>query len=499
LTEGVAFYKIISLSFFAMGGDIQEVGVLDRLDDHELNLCCEDIAGVLENCIEACDYAPLKEVMTATRERLDEIVSEAMENQVGKISPIDLGRDLSVSFGMRWMDKDDNDAESGEEIRTLRGFLVNFIRKGLRNSIKKVVKVENVSTLSPWLMDFLYAFSARYVGSPTLKKNVDDYKKKHPGWGATFALELENAPSPRVAYDNRRRIKESIIELSSIYKEDPDGFPAPFPQVSVKISGWSSNRFDGVSDDSTKIFDCDRAMEGLREILDVAKNHGVFVMIDLERFWNRDATEEMFDTLVSEDPDLYDTAGLVIQTYLSSSFEKTMDLIENAKKRGKKFKKLRIVKGAYHSLEQQEEEVDNDIVFAEQDGTDQNYLDVVEYLFENEDSWETLGVATMNKDTMVDVLALMIQYNISPDRIECQQLKGMMDPLGWAMNDLKVAKPFKYVPWGRSDETALYGNRRLVESPEQFEMMKNMIGGPIRLITKVFGAKIKGLLKRFSS
>jgi hypothetical protein len=490
---------IVSLSFFIMDGDIQEEGVLDRLDDNELNLCCGDIADVVEHCAEACDYASLTEVLSATRERLDDIVSEAMERQVGRISSVDLGSDLSVSFGMRWMDKGGEEVESDMEVRTLGGFLINFIRKGLRDSIKKVVKVENVSTLSPRLIKFLSVFSARYVGSPTLKKNVDDYKKKHPGWGATFALELENAPSPRVAYDNRRRIKGAIVELSSIYEEDPDGFPAPFPQVSVKISGWSSKRFDGNTTDSSEIFDCDRAMDGLREILDVAKQHGVFVMIDLERFWNRDATEEMFDTLVSEDTDLYDTAGLVIQTYLSSSLDKTMNLVENAKKRGSKFKKLRVVKGAYHSLEQEEEEVDDSIVFAEQGGTDQNYLDVVEYLFENEDSWETLGIATMNKDTMVDVLALMIRYDISPDRIECQQLKGMMDPLGWAMDDLKVAKPFKYVPWGRTHETALYGNRRLVESPEQFEMMKNMIGGPVRLIAKVFGAKIKRFLKRFSS
>ena len=105
----------------------------------------------------------------------------------------------------------------------------------------------------------------------------------------------------------------------------------------------------------------------------------------------------------------------------------------------------------------------------------------------------------MNKNTMVDVLALMIEYNISPDRIECQQLKGMMDPLGWAIKDLGVAQPFKYVPWGETEETTLYGNRRLVESPEQFEMIKSMIGGPVRLISKVFAAKLKGFLRRFSS
>jgi|GEM_PF-4704419 hypothetical protein len=479
--------------------EYSNVEVLERLGDGELNELYLDAKGAMIHFIKGDDGEVLLKGRDSIRTRLDEIVSEAIEGQVGRISSLDLGRDLSVSVGMRWMDKGNGSSDSDKEILSLSGFLVNFIRKGLRNSIKRVVKVENVEDLSPRLIWFLSKFSARYVGPPTLRKNVEDYKGKHPEWGATFALELENAPDPQVARENKARIKDAIIELSEIYKEDPDGFPSPFPQVSVKISGWSSNKFDGIASDADMTSDRYRAESGLEDVLDTAKKHGVFVMIDLERFWNRDTTEEMFDRLACKDPDLYDTAGLVIQTYLSDSLDKTVQLIDNARERGRKFKKLRIVKGAYHSLEQQEESFSEEIVFAEQDGTDQNYLNVVEYLFKNDDTWKVLGIATMNKNTMVDVLALMIEYNISPDRIECQQLKGMMDPLGWAIKDLGVAQPFKYVPWGETEETTLYGNRRLVESPEQFEMIKSMIGGPVRLISKVFAAKLKGFLRRFSS
>jgi len=426
------------------------------------------------------------------RERIEAILLEGMESEIAKIRWLDLGRDFALSLAM--LRRDNPDADD-DPVRTFPEFFSNFIRNGVKDCIRKVREAGNYKEFTSGLRFALNVFAGRYVGPENITESVHEFMKLYPGWNGTFALEVENEDDPEVAAQNLKRILGLIDEIADFWKDtaDKSKLPGERPMVSVKISGWAGKHFS-TGDEARCI-----ARLGLLEIVNKAKERGVFVMIDEEESETRDYTEDLYKEVLA-DSKLSEHVGVVQQTYLVDSLKKTMEFVEVAKSNGTKIEKLRMVKGAYHGLEQEKEGSEctgpDSIVYDGQEKTDRNFLRNVEYLFQNEEHWNKLAVATMNYKTLAAVVELVIRYNVDPDRLESQQLKGMVDPLGWAVAENGLMESVKYVPGGTEDETIMYSNRRLDESPEQFKMLKEVLGGPLGLLRKVFTAKIKRLLDR---
>ncbi len=89
----------------------------------------------------------------------------------------------------------------------------------------------------------------------------------------------------------------------------------------------------------------------LRPLFIGARNRGVFVNLDLERFAYRDLTYAVFaDLLLDDDLRDYPHVGVVVQAYLRDSRDDVQNLVDLARRRGTPFT-VRLVKGAYWDYE----------------------------------------------------------------------------------------------------------------------------------------------------
>lgn len=460
-----------------------EVELLSAMDDSELDTIYLQLREALAQATPSLET--IKELINANRDRLNVLLAQAMESEIARITLPDLIKDTLMALAMKWPQFKQAPKTA---IRNLPQMAIGFIMNGLKASMARINKVETAHELSTRMVDALSFFSRRYVGPNNIDDNVREFQHNYPEWGATFALELENAADLEEGSENLERILAGMRRLAEIYREDPDAFPGPQPQISIKLSGWGTVRFHEKDSEENRA-----TRAGLAKILDQARQDNVFAMIDAERLFHRDEAHQIVMDAFSENPENFPHLGIVIQTYSTNSLDKTVELVELAKRMGKPLKQLRIVKGAYHEQEQMQEEEEGrpkgSIVYEHQHETDRNYLRTIEYMFQNPEQWETLAFGTMNKDTACAVMELVIRYNIPLDRVESQQLKGMVDQLGWGLGKLGFKRRTKYVPWGEQHETALYGNRRLVESPKQFEMLKRLLGGPIQLPARWIAAK----------
>ncbi|WP_017434754.1 proline dehydrogenase family protein [Saccharococcus caldoxylosilyticus] len=181
-------------------------------------------------------------------------------------------------------------------------------------------------------------------------------------------------------------------------------------------------------------------MRNMRRILDKAKQHGVFVTIDMEDYSRCQKTLDIFKQLKKE----YDNVGTVLQAYLYRTAADIEDLKEY-------HPNLRLVKGAYKESPE--------VAFPEKKDVDENFKKIIKMHLLN---GNYTAVATHDDAIIEYTKQLVKEYNIPNSQFEFQMLYGIrperQEQLAREGYTMRV-----YVPYG----TDWYGYfmRRLAERP----------------------------------
>ena len=181
--------------------------------------------------------------------------------------------------------------------------------------------------------------------------------------------------------------------------------------------------------------------ENLRQLLDKAKEAGVFIRWDMESSEWTQATLDPFEELWAEG---YRNMGTVLQSYLF----RTMD---DAKRMNELGVRVRLCKGAYAEPPE--------VAFQEKTEVDQNYVDVAKALMKD-GNYPALAT---HDDEIIDTLKrFAADEGIGKDRFEFQMLHGVRRDLQQALRsegyNVRVYVPFR-ISWYP------YLMRRLAERP----------------------------------
>lgn len=179
----------------------------------------------------------------------------------------------------------------------------------------------------------------------------------------------------------------------------------------------------------------------LRQLLDRAKGHEIFIRWDMESSHWTQATLDPFEELWAEG---YRNMGPVLQSYL----RRTMD---DALRMNELGARVRLCKGAYAEPPE--------VAFQDKAKVDQNYVDVAKVLL-LEGNYPALAT---HDDRIIEILkAFVKEEGIGPERFEWQMLHGVRRDLQQQLHEdgfnVRV-----YVPFGESWYPYLM--RRLAERP----------------------------------
>ncbi|WP_141604364.1 proline dehydrogenase family protein [Terrilactibacillus laevilacticus] len=187
--------------------------------------------------------------------------------------------------------------------------------------------------------------------------------------------------------------------------------------------------------------DIDRefCINNIKNILDTAKQHGLFVRIDMEDFSHCQDTIDLTKMF----HETYDNVGTVIQSYLHRSLQDVQGL---------KGIPLRIVKGAYKESPQ--------VAYQEKKDIDDNYLKLVKKHLLN---GSYTAIASHDHVLIEKVKQFIKENNIPKDRFEFQMLYGFRKPM-WESLVNEGYKMRIYIPFG--NDWFGYYMRRLAERPQ---------------------------------
>lgn len=293
-----------------------------------------------------------------------------------------------------------------------------------------------------------------------------------------FTVDLlgEATLSEREALDYQRRYMELISWLAKDAEswtkniqidEDAQG-DLPKVNVSVKMTALYSQV-------NAKAWDHTVTMlkERLRPIFQLARQHQVFVNIDMEQYDHKELTLQVFRELINE-PDFKDYPhwGIVIQAYLRDSLEDTKRLIEFAKQRGTPFT-IRLVKGAYWDFETifaQQRNWDTPVYLNKQE-SDWNYENCLQVLLENYPHIRT-AVASHNVRSLAAAMVMAEELGLDKKALELQMLYGMADPIKKACIKLGY-RVREYTTIGDLIPGMAYLVRRLLENTSNESFLRS--------------------------
>ena len=197
----------------------------------------------------------------------------------------------------------------------------------------------------------------------------------------------------------------------------------------------------------------DFCLEQTAGILDVAREVGGFVRIDMEGSKHTERTIDAFRTLRKT----YDNVGIVLQAYLHRTEQDVKDAIAHGDR-------VRICKGAYKEPPE--------IAWQDMDDIRASYKRCAELLLEQ---GNYPAIATHDEGLIKHALDFVRDRKIAPSRYEFQMLYGLRpgrwDQLVAAGHNMRV-----YVPFGSHWFPYFY--RRLRERKENvFFVLRSLLGG----------------------
>ncbi len=327
-----------------------------------------------------------------------------------------------------------------------------------------------VAGIWPWLTSFILRrnvsgmarqFIAGRDGKDVMKTLREKRKQKI---GFTVDLLGEAVVSEAEADEYAARAMELLETLSRETRgwSDPLGKNAelfPVVNLSVKISAFYSQMSPADPDEALK-----HLVPKLRPILRRAKELGAFVNFDMESYAHKNATLQLFKTLLT-DSEFCDwpRCGIVIQAYLRDSERDLRTLIDWGRQRGTRFA-VRLVKGAYWDYEKIIAAQNGWVcpVYLQKPESDANFEVCSRVLLENE-SIVTSAFGSHNARSIAHAMAYADSLGIDKSRMEFQLLYGMAGPIKRALVEMGY-RVREYSPVGELLPGMSYLVRRLLEN-----------------------------------
>ncbi|MEJ2696965.1 MAG: proline dehydrogenase family protein [Candidatus Sulfobium sp.] len=277
--------------------------------------------------------------------------------------------------------------------------------------------------------------------------------------GADVSIDLlgEIVVSDREAGDYRERYIELLNYLGERAGRARSGEKSQPPGISLKISSFYS-QLDPVDWDGS----ITNTLRGLRPVLDRAGEAGIPITFDMEHYYYKDLTIELFKKVLQEYPD-FPSAGIALQAYLRDTRNDLEGLIEWAERTGTRIL-VRLVKGAYRDYEVAVNRQKGWPVptFMEKGETDRNFEELTRLLFENT-RYIYPAFATHNIRSISHAIATADMLNVPGDEFEFQMLYGMAEPVRRAL--LKMGRRVTvYTAVGEFIPGMAYLIRRLLEN-----------------------------------
>lgn len=244
--------------------------------------------------------------------------------------------------------------------------------------------------------------------------------------------------------------------------------PIPRANISLKLSALEAH-LDPVDTEGSVA----RLKERVLPIFLLAKQHNVFVNLDLEQWELHGITYDLFEEIVTH-PELrsYPHVGIVVQAYLKTAHEDAQRLLDLVRRRGAPIT-VRLVKGAYWDYE---------VVHARQHGypcpvftrkadTDAHYERLTVTLLQH---FEELSpaFASHNLRSLIHALVQAEEMNVPPLAYEMQMLYGMAEPERKAMRSLG-RRVRVYAPIGELLPGMAYLVRRLLENTANTSFLRS--------------------------
>lgn len=309
-----------------------------------------------------------------------------------------------------------------------------------------------------FLLIILYFFAERWLRAVLLYLTHATWARRivtgfAPAWyvASRFVAGQTIADAIRVAGELNQQGISATLDFLGESVTDPHEARLARDEIlnlldAIHASGVSS----GVSVKPSQLgIEIDRglALENMRSILKRAREHSLFVRMDMEESALVDATLHVFRCLHQEDG--FDNTGVVIQAYLYRSEADVEALIDDGAS-------VRLCKGAYMEPP--------DVAFPLKKDTDANFVKLTKLLLgaRARQNGVHAAIATHDESMIEATRSFASQSGVSRDAFELQMLYGVRRELQAKL----VAQGYNvrvYVPYG----TAWYPYlmRRLAERP----------------------------------
>jgi RHH-type proline utilization regulon transcriptional repressor/proline dehydrogenase/delta 1-pyrroline-5-carboxylate dehydrogenase len=340
-----------------------------------------------------------------------------------------------------------------------------------RWGLKKSDKPWLAHIAAPLVRYTIRGLSRRFMGGNNIQRVSDTVDSlRHAGMNCSLDILGEASITEKEADAYQQAYLKMIPAMSAHMQawsgsrpnlpiDQLHGRPAPRLNVSLKVSSLYS-QIDSVDSKGS----VSAIKKRLLPILECAREHQTFVMLDMEQYDYKNITLQCFlELLQDSDFKNWPDIGIAIQAYLKESFDDLSCIVEVLKKRNTPAT-VRLVRGAYWDYETIIAEQNNwpSPVWLNKNDTDANYERCLAYLLSNHPVVETV-VASHNIRSLTATLAMAERYSLSKQDYEFQMLFGMADSLKKILverqQQLRV-----YVPYGETLPGMAYLVRRLLEN-----------------------------------
>lgn len=326
----------------------------------------------------------------------------------------------------------------------IAGLAASQIEKQIRSMAEKFIAGKDASEALPTLEEMWsddIAFTLDLLGEATVSE-----------------------AEARSYFEQYRQILDTLIEQTTDWTkkdqlERASFGPVPRVNLSVKVSSLYS-QLDPVHFEQS----VDELTERLRPLFRTAKEHGVFVNLDVEQYHYKDLTFAAFKQLLSEEEFRdFEHAGIVVQAYLRESEHDVRDLCGWADDRGTPVT-VRLVKGAYWDYETIRAEKHGwpAPVYTRKWQTDENFEKLTRILLDHRGVIHT-AIGSHNVRSIAHAMAYADELGVAKNGLEFQMLYGMAEPMKAAVSGMGY-RLRDYVPVGEMIPGMAYLVRRLLEN-----------------------------------
>ncbi|MEW6137312.1 MAG: proline dehydrogenase family protein [Thermodesulfobacteriota bacterium] len=285
--------------------------------------------------------------------------------------------------------------------------------------------------------------------------------------GLAFTIDLlgeEALSGPEIVAYQRRYLHliDSLARKTALWPQqdllDNDHVgPIPRVDVSVKVSSFFCHLDPVHWEESVS-----RAKEGLSPVIEKAEETGASVTLDMEHYYLKDLTIDIFKSLLEDHPALH-FGGIALQAYLKEAEQDVVGLVRWARSAKRRIS-VRLVKGAYWDYEtvvnrQRGWPIP---VYLQKSATDRSFEDLTRILLENVDAVRP-AIATHNLRSISHAIAVADSLGLPRNALEFQVIYGMAEPIRSALKKFGF-RVRVYTPVGELIPGMAYLIRRLLEN-----------------------------------